>query len=303
MCTQSLPHNHDALNELKTQFDQKVTEYRELLEKQTNNSSLRVDCDARYAQLQETAQKAEAYRVELEDRLQKNQRIQTFLSSIQAELQRVNMFQSSNREQLKDSDLAESLQTEVDDLVQQVEEIDVELAELTVRENDLSWLYKKLLAKNGKVIESLTLAACNALTLEINHLVGDYALYHAKVVPAARASIDIEVSFKRGRAVPMGSMSGGEKRLNDILVLIALNNLFSRKYKVNGIAGITIFDETFQYLDAANMEIAVDALKQSLSENRIVITHEPTIQREFSRRIYVENGNPKGSSRYKFVVD
>ena len=92
-----------------------------------------------------------------------------------------------------------------------------------------NWLYRTFLARNGPVAARMNEVACNLLASELNSLAGDIGMYNAAVVTSGK-SIEIEVSFRGNEPVRMSQMSGGERKINDILVMIALINIFSDRF-------------------------------------------------------------------------
>ena len=78
--------------------------------------------------------------------------------------------------------------------------------------------------------------------------------------------------------VSYNMMSSGQRRIVDIVMMVSLNNLFSRFLGLDrGVLGILVFDETLSYLDPRYYDFALSVLDSSLSRNIFIITHNDVV--------------------------
>ena len=159
------------------------------------------------------------------------------------------------------------------------------------------WMQKSLLSRNGILIQKLNEISCKALAAEVSDITKDSRI--GMRVETGK-STEVYVKFiDKGNEVSLGEMSGGERRVVDILIMIAINNLFAKRYSLeSGILGLLIFDEVFSHLDERYTDIALSALQGSITKNRLAISHDVRVQNMFDRRIHVTNVS--GISDYEF---
>lgn len=197
---------------------------------------------------------------------------------------------------------AESPEAEIRVLENQIAEIE---GRLDVMSDELKGLetkseYAKSIGKmfdrNGPVMSQLTVRICHALQYEMNNLTSMSDVFDAKVTPGKNASIAIRYG-KGAKYTAIGALSGGERRLADIVMMVAIINVFSRRYKQSqGLLGMMVADEIFSHLDPAYGEIAFNVLTQCMSRLKMVITHDNNLQSYFHQIIKVKKNN--GCSEY-----
>ena len=83
-------------------------------------------------------------------------------------------------------------------------------------------------------------------------------------------------------------MSSGQKRLTDIIMMVAINNLFSKIYNLkDGVLGLCVYDEILSFLDDKYIEIAKQVVDQNISKKLLVITHDSNLMNMYDSRIKV----------------
>lgn len=161
-----------------------------------------------------------------------------------------------------------------------------------------SWIARRLLGRSGLLVSALNSTALDALVAEMNQVAGDEAMFHAGAVMKG-GNPQVSVSFDGEDPVSHAEMSGGQKRLADIVLMVSLNNLVSRKFRLrHGVLGLVVFDEVFLFLDDRFLDVAQLALGRSISPTRLVVSHDARLQSAFSQRIRVSR-TKGGSSLYE----
>lgn len=210
-----------------------------------------------------------------------------------------------NRNQSKISQLKESLLSqEVDDRVLQnlIEEKLEQEKGLEVSHKDSldlnkkirSWSYleTKLFKRNGDLIKELNKQGSRLIQECINEvLVGlDVSIVINR---------DLQLSGKfHNNLISYEGMSSGQKRLTDIILMVSLNNLFSKIYNLdNGVLGLAVYDEILSFLDEKYIDFAKQIVDQSISNKILVITHDNKLMNMYDSKITVKFS--KSGSIYK----
>ena len=95
------------------------------------------------------------------------------------------------------------------------------------------------------------------------------------------------------------SMSSGQRRLTDVVIMVSLNNLFSRIYNLKeGVLGLGIYDEILSFLDENYIQLAKHVVDQSISRKLLIVTHDYGLMNLYDSRINVKM-TKKGSSYRK----
>ena len=111
---------------------------------------------------------------------------------------------------------------------------------------------------------------------------------------------DLKISgkFYNDKWTPYEALSSGQKRVVDITLMVAMNNLFSRIYNLeNGVLGLAVYDEILSFLDEKYVEISKNIVDQSFSNKILIITHDNNLMNMYDSKIKVEMG--KAGSIYK----
>ena len=92
------------------------------------------------------------------------------------------------------------------------------------------------------------------------------------------------------------ALSGGEKQLIDIAVLVALVSMLNARWRLkNGLMGILILDEVISYLDGFNIEAVVEQLKEMPVRSIYLISHISELKSLFDNVMVVRKS--EGVSR------
>ena len=156
-----------------------------------------------------------------------------------------------------------------------------------------------ILSRSGIVATKIAKNVCSSLSESMNLMINDKKIFFSEVLPGK--NIEIRASFNGKKPVSIRGMSGGQRRFTDILIMIALNNMFSKKYQLkNGLMGIVIYDEVFNYLDEIYLDLIHTALQCSISRTRLILTHENRLQSYFDKIIQVSL-NEENQSNYDLI--
>ena len=234
---------------------------------------------------------------EIESLMRKNDEITKEMAKYKSLLSLIN--------NLPDLTLNEKIRAQLLEIATQIEENQASLANVNEAREQIRkririglWLTQTFLARSGPLVAAVNEIACRELSKELNELSLGPEVYSAKVVGGK--SPDIEVSFLGQTPMSIEQMSGGEKRVNDIMVMVAIINLFSKRFSLpQGPLGLSIFDEVFSYLDDKYTDLAIGALDKCLSGSKFIITHDQRIQSYFSRMVRVEK--EQGVSTYQVI--
>ena len=113
-----------------------------------------------------------------------------------------------------------------------------------------------------------------------------------------KSNYTIEGKFRgQKRFVPYDSMSFGQKRVADITMMVALNNLFCSRFELSkGILGLCVYDEVLSFLDDERTRTCKEIISRSRAENTIVISHDTNLAASFQTVITVTMKD--GRTRY-----
>lgn len=180
----------------------------------------------------------------------------------------------------------------------QLQVADVELRRAEAAAATLSALQQKLFSKNSRLMMRMTASVFEALCARINAMVGDPGL--ASVDAIVGKTLDCAVSFGGNKPVHIGGMSAGQRRLLDVLMMLALAGAFARRSRnPAGLFGLAFYDEVVTYLDPAYLEIVQQAIAGTAVRTRVMITHDEALASYFNQIIRVTRAN--GLSHYEAV--
>lgn len=109
---------------------------------------------------------------------------------------------------------------------------------------------------------------------------------------------ELRVKTDNGKERPIHALSGGEKRLFDIIIIIALSIAYQELYGLTGsLIGVTIFDEIFTFLTDENRSFLHNSLN-CLRGTKIVISNDDNVMALFDNKIVVNKDNL--GSHYSF---
>lgn len=182
------------------------------------------------------------------------------------------------------------------------DKIDTEKQLKTVKEeyntvnNDIecdNYLLNTLLKKDGDFIKELNYSVVKIIQNEIDNLLSDKNI-----------SIKIDknlnvVSNFNGESLNYENLSNGQSRICDLILLISFNNVFSKLYNINGVLGVSMFDETLSFLSPEFIDISKSLLDKLVCNKLFVITHDSRLQSMFDGKIMV--GMKNGISNYEIL--
>lgn len=112
-------------------------------------------------------------------------------------------------------------------------------------------------------------------------------------------SYELMVKVDGGKERPVKALSGGEKRLIDVIMLLSLSRCYQEMYHLDyPLFGMTIYDEVFVYLSPQNMQFA-HGLIADMPGIKICISNDEGLLGLFSNVIMVSK-DPRSGSKYSF---
>jgi len=156
----------------------------------------------------------------------------------------------------------------------------------------------RYLSRDSAAARELSRLVGKSLEREINKLVGDPRLYHVEV----GEDLSIQARFPGEKDYRCaGEMSSGERRLTDILVLVALNNVFNRYFGIpDGILGVVFLDEIFSYLGDRYTDLVFECVKALSTQTVVLITHDDRIKDYVDKALLVTK-KPGFGSEFRMV--
>jgi len=169
-----------------------------------------------------------------------------------------------------------------------------EFKDLERQELAETWIYSKLLKRNGPLVTELNGQTKVMLQQEIDSLLEDSGI---KVTIDDK--LDIKAKFLDRPLKNYESLSTGQARVIDISMMVGLNNLFTQLYGLeDGVLGIIIFDEVLSFLDREYIDLAYSLLEMSRADKKLVITHNTELSSKFHNSIEVKLQKGRKSSEY-----
>jgi hypothetical protein len=167
------------------------------------------------------------------------------------------------------------------------------LAEISATESALAghqldydcakWIQGTLLKRNGLLVQSLNRRTKDLLQEEIDELIKDQE-FSIRV----EDDLSISASFLGRDFNNYKELSVGLERVVDIVMLISLNNLFTKLYALDeGVLGLVIFDEVMSFLDPYYIDFCYECLQRLRVGKRSIITHDDRLAGRFDNRINV----------------
>jgi DNA repair exonuclease SbcCD ATPase subunit len=105
----------------------------------------------------------------------------------------------------------------------------------------------------------------------------------------SREKTEFIVTDEDGNVVDYNTLSGGQRRRIDLAVILTLNIAVSKAYQINGVLGLLVLDEVFDFIDEGGVEPVVSALQEvaKVVPTILVITHDKSMQDMFPNVIKV----------------
>jgi DNA repair exonuclease SbcCD ATPase subunit len=137
-----------------------------------------------------------------------------------------------------------------------------------------------------------------SMVAKVNELVGNPKVFKAKAETGK--ALGITVSFGGEKSVGIQNMSAGQRRLLDIMIMLAVNSLFEQRYNIeNGMLGIAFYDEVIAYLGPEYLDIVFTALSNTRARTRVMITHDADLMSYYNRSIRVSREG--GFTQYQLI--
>ena len=187
----------------------------------------------------------------------------------------------------------DNLKIDRDEIIKNLEDKNNKNKSLQDELNCYNFLLNNILKKDGDFIKELNMSIVKIIQCEIDDLLEDKEL-------TIKIDKDLNVvSNFNGESLNYENLSNGQSRICDLILLIGLNNVFSKLYNINGILGISMFDETLSFLSPNYIDIAKSLLDKLICNKLFVITHDNRLTSYFDGKIIV-NMN-KGISSYEIL--
>jgi DNA repair exonuclease SbcCD ATPase subunit len=141
------------------------------------------------------------------------------------------------------------------------------------------------LSKQGKKI----------LQEQINELT-----YGEDIEVIVQDDLSVSAKFLKRKEGYYELLSTGQSRVVDIIMMVALNNVFMKFYGLEmGPLGLVVFDEVLSFLDPEYIDFCFSLIQKTNVPKRIVITHDNQLISRFDSRIDVKLVPGDNSSDYK----
>lgn len=190
--------------------------------------------------------------------------------------------------------------TKIETLVKEVEDIDTKLSankslSIAAALEDYSLVTKLLVSgSRNKVYLSLLSSAYANLCDKVNALLADVG--HRYRVTTGK-DYSLRVSDGPNNQYSVGRLSGGERRMLDIAMLLGLGQCYGEKYGASSVLGLRAYDEVLVYLSDANTQRVFNWI-QDFDGVNLVATNDVKVRALFDTSIYVSIVD--GISQYKF---
>lgn len=147
----------------------------------------------------------------------------------------------------------------------------------------MNWTQKILLKRNGLLISELGKQGQELLQGQVDLLTEGETF---RVV--IEDDLSVSAMFMGRQKGDYDQLSTGQARVVDIIMMVALNNLFTQMYGMDyGVLGVVIFDEVLSFLDPVYSEYCFQLINRANVPKRIVITHNSNLINKFDHEIHV----------------
>jgi len=180
-------------------------------------------------------------------------------------------------------------QKELNELVAEVNDLNAQLKDMEVKLNGVSYILSLLLPSSPfrtRVLEKY-LSFVNTILAEISPSILD-SMIISLCVSQKESGVDIQINDgKRGYK----SLSGGEKRRADIIIILSLQRFLLECAGVS--TNLLVFDEIFDSLDNTGIQMILNCIDMIFDENLCIyiITHKNDFKTSFESIIEVEKVN------------
>jgi DNA repair exonuclease SbcCD ATPase subunit len=147
----------------------------------------------------------------------------------------------------------------------------------------MNWTQKTLLKRNGLLISELAKQGQQLLQDQVNLLTEGESF---RVI--IEDDLSVSAMFMGREKADYDQLSTGQARVVDIVMMVALNNLFTQMYGMDhGVLGVVIFDEVLSFLDPSYSEYCFELINKANVPKKIVITHDSDLISKFNHEISV----------------
>lgn len=193
-----------------------------------------------------------------------------------------------------DDKYLDKLSFDLQEISKSLEEKNNILLEKRKEYESLDYIHITLLKKDGEFIKEINNVIIRVIQEEIDTLTSE-----SQISIKIDRDLNVRSNFF-GEQLPYENLSNGQSRICDLILMISLNNVFSKLYSINGILGISIFDELISFLSADFIDVAKSLLDKLICNKMFVITHDYRLASNFNNKILVSIDN-NGNSFYEFI--
>jgi DNA repair exonuclease SbcCD ATPase subunit len=278
-CGQSL-HDENVVNDLTHLLSQ--------LQDRLPDMSIAFSHRKKIGDIQVNIEDSEALRALREKELENLQYWKGQLSLYEKKLAEV------NKEKVDYDSLINEEMKNREELENKIKLEEFKLEEISDKESAQNWIKLTLLKRNGLLITELSKQGKKILQEQINELT-----YGEDIEVLVQDDLSVSAKFLKRKEGDYESLSTGQSRVVDIVMMVALNNVFMKFYGLEtGPLGLVIFDEVLSFLDEEYVDLCYELIQKTNVPKRIVITHDTKLISRFNSQI---NVSLKGetSSTYK----
>lgn len=280
-CKQELK-NEEVLNQVKEEVKELLTELNSLPNSQELETEYK-NLEVKLGLLSEVSSKLVRVNNEINKKkteiINLNTQIQTLSFDLQKEKQ--------------DTGILEHIRQELTQSENEKSKYDGLLLEYQVLQDVWKYIEVDLLKKKGSLIKKLNEQGAILIQKCVSELLSDTP-FDVKI----EEDLKILGKFYNSKWMNYESLSSGQQRVIDIILMVAMNNLFSKLYGLtNGVLGLTVYDEILSFLDPEYVEVSKGIVDQSVSSKILMITHDENLINMYDSKISVTMG--KSGSIYK----
>jgi chromosome segregation ATPase len=204
------------------------------------------------------------------------------VDSIEAQLVSVNSELAYATQQADYGPAIETLTASFEKHEKEIAQDEILLEALLNRQEAMDWIHK-LLKRNGPLISALAKQGQKLLQDQVDILTDDASF---KVI--IEDDLSISAMFLGRQPGDYNQLSTGQARVVDIVLMVALNNLFTQLYALeHGVLGLVIFDEVLSFLDPVYSDFCFGLINRVNVPKKVVITHDKNLISKFDNEINV----------------
>jgi DNA repair exonuclease SbcCD nuclease subunit len=182
----------------------------------------------------------------------------------------------------KDDNLLDQVKEDIKHTELGIEDLQKENLKISNKVKVWSFLETKLFKRNGDLVKELNKQGSCLIQSCIDEVLTGIGV---------KVKIDRDLKLHgnfHGKEITYEGMSSGQKRLTDIVLMVSLNNLFSKIYNLeSGVIGLSVYDEILSFLDDKYVDFAKQIVDQSISDKILIITHDTNLMNMYESKIKV----------------